>query len=273
MQEQAGREGDREDRAEGQDHVDRIVQQLGMGIGTVAKREPISVVVVARNNLALTKLAIRSVERQDCPTEILVVDNASSDGTKQWLRTKSLTTISAPEQWSLAKCWNAALASLWRAGWTKALVCNNDIELRPDTVKLLNAHGGEFVTCVSVNSPEQVDVAIPREGDPWTWNEREHPDFSCFMLGKTVTDRVGWFNESYFPAYAEDAEFHVRLHRAGIRAVCVDIPFLHHGAGTLKHASAGEVARIRRGADANRERFRLAYGCLPGSDEYQELFR
>jgi GT2 family glycosyltransferase len=83
---------------------------------------------------------------------------------------------------------------------------------------------------------------------------------------------VGWFNESYFPAYCEDSDYHVRMHRADVRAVCVDLPFLHHGAGTIKHAGTGEVARIRRGADRNRERFRQEYGCLPGSEAYQELF-
>ncbi len=237
-------------------------------------KRPIPVVLIARNNLHLTKLAIRSVAAQDYPVEILVVDNDSSDGTKQWLRTKSLTVISAPEQWSLARCWNTALAALWHVGWSKALVCNNDIELRPDTVRMLNAHGGEFVTAVSVNQPEQLGETQDRFGSTlFQWNEREHPDFSCFMISKTVTDKVGGFDENYYPAYAEDSDMHVRMHRAGVRAVCVDIPFLHHGAGTLKTAGAGEVARIRRGADANRSRFREAYGCLPGSDAYQELFR
>lgn len=228
---------------------------------------------MARNNLALTKLALRSVAAQDHPVEILVVDNCSNDGTAQWLRTKSLTVITAPEQWSLARCWNTALQALWHVGCDRALVLNNDVEIRPDTVKLLGRHDGEFVTCVSVDMPERMGTVGDRDVPELLQSEREHPDFSCFMIGKDVTDRVGWFDESYFPAYCEDSDYHVRMHRAGVRAVCVDIPFLHHGAGTLKTAGAGEVARIRRGADANRERFRLAYGCLPGSDGYQELFR
>jgi len=239
-------------------------------VGKGIARRPIPVVLIARNNLALTKLAIKSVQAQDLPVEILVVDNHSNDGTAQWLRTKSLTVISAPEQWSLARCWNTALAALWRAGWSKALVCNNDIELRPDTVSQLNRHGGKFVTAVSVNRPEQL---VDESNVLHDWNEREHPDFSCFMISRRVTDRVGWFDERYFPAYCEDSDYHVRMFRAGIRAVCVDIPFLHHGASTIKTAGAGETARIRRGADANRERFRLVYGCLPGSDAYQDLFR
>ncbi len=76
---------------------------------------PIPVVLVARNNLHLTKLALRSVLGQDHPVEVLVVDNCSTDGTAQWLRTKSVTSIFPSGQKSLAWCWNSALRALWAA--------------------------------------------------------------------------------------------------------------------------------------------------------------
>ncbi len=270
MQKQTRDGADREDRREGQDSVNRIVQQLGMGIGTLAKRAPIPVVVVCRNNLSLTKLAIRSTLAQDHPVELLVVDNCSTDGTSQWLRTKSLTVITPAEQWSLARCWNSALQALWAAGHDRALVINNDVEIQPGTARKLSEFGGEFVTGVSVGSFQD-----PQDDPEWKARmavPRPHPDFSCFLITRTCTDRVGWFNESYFPAYCEDSEYHVRMHRAGVQAVCLDVPFLHHRGSTIGHAGTGEVARIRRGADRNRERFRQEYGCLPGSDGYQELF-
>ena len=234
-------------------------------------KRAVPVVIVCRNNLALSKLAIKSVQAQDHPVEILVVDNHSNDGTAQWLRTKPLTVITAPEQWALARCWNTALAALWRAGWDRALVLNNDVQLRPDTLRTLAAHGGEFVTGVSVAAWENVDEDPERRER--LANPRPHPDFSCFLISRMVTDRVGWFDERYFPAYCEDSDYHVRMFRAGIEAVCIDQPFLHARGSTIGTARTGEVARIRRGADANRSRFREAYGCLPGSDAYQDLFR
>lgn len=233
---------------------------------------PIPVVCVTRNNLHLSKKAIASALAQDVPVEVLVVDNCSADGTPQWLATKSLTTISPPEQWSLAKCWNVALATLWHAGHGAALVINNDVELRPDTARLLNSHGGQFVTCVSVDTRERMGVEDDRRIEDLRTTERPHPDFSAFFIRKSVTDRGIWFNEECFPGYAEDSFFHVEMHCAGIRAVCVDLPFLHHGAATVKWCGDGERARIKRGADANRQRFRAKYGCLPGSKEYEALF-
>lgn len=230
----------------------------------------VAVLCVTRNNLALSKRALKSVLAQDVPVELMAIDNCSGDGTLEWLISKPYHWMSIEPQRSLSYCWNTGLRAFWAAGFTRVLVINNDTEIRPDTARLLSAHGGAFVTCVSVNSASQLDG--PRDDSGEWWSERPHPDFSCFMISKSVTDRVGWFDEAYFPAYVEDGDYHVRMHRAGVRAVCIDLPFLHHGAGTRKFAGPGENARIKRGADVNRERFRQAYGCLPGSPAYQKLF-
>ena len=86
--------------------------------------------------------------------------------------------------------------------------------------------------------------------------------------------RRGTFDEDYDPAYCEDSDYHVRMHRAGIRAVCVDVPYYHMGAGaqTVKNSSPKDRRIIEEGAEKNRERFRLKYGCLPGTPEYEKLF-
>ena len=231
---------------------------------------PVAVLVVTRNNLALSKLALKSVLAQDVPVELLVIDNASDDGTLQWLLSKPYSWMSMQEQKSLSYCWNFGLRALFLAGHDRVLVINNDVVLRPDTARLLREHGGEFVTGVSVDKYES-----GHEDPAWRARmdtARPHPDFSCFMIAKSVTEKVGWFNENYFPGYAEDSEMHVRMHRAGVNAVCIDLPFLHHRGSTLKSASPGEAERIKRGAEANRQRFRATYGCLPGSEAYSKLF-
>ncbi len=235
-------------------------------------RVEIPVVIIARNNLALTKKAVNSALAQDVPVEVLVVDNDSQDGTANWLRTKHLTTIFTGEQWSLAKCWNVALQALWKVGFDRALVLNNDVQVSPWACRVLNSHGGPFVTCVSVNNEEQFEMSTETHIETLKKAQRPHPDFSAFFIRKSVTDKIGWFDEECWPAYTEDAIAHLKMHRAGIQAVCIDVAFLHYGAGTLKQADPGEAARIRRGADANRQRFKRLYGCLPGSPEYYAMF-
>ncbi len=246
----------------------------GVDEGSVGAGIP-GILIVTRNGLALSKLALKTALAQDVPAQVLVVDNASTDGTMTWLLSKNVYKMLLRTQRSLAECWNMGLKALWKAGAPAVLVINNDVQLRPDTLRLLLSHGGPFVTCVSTDEPGRVEVSRLEfeQAAPLDWRERPHPDFSCFLIRKSVTDKVGWFDEGMFPAYAEDSDMHVRMHRAGIHAVCIDLPFLHSRGSTLRQADLGEAARIKRGADANRERFRLKYGCLPGSTEYRELFR
>lgn len=258
-----------------------------------------TIIIVSRNNLHLTKRAVISAKAQDMPVDVLVIDNASTDGTQQWVTSQRLRGFFYTEQVSLSKCWNDALKAVWKYS-DHALVLNNDVEIRPDTYRLLLEHGGPFVTCVSVDSSERMGTVGDRRNAPKpigipecvmedyskyeylgitrnivlppVMTERPSPDFSAFMIRKEVTDNVGWFNEELFPAHYEDNFFHVRLHRAGIRAVCIDLPFLHHGAQTIKNSDPAERRKIQRGAERNKELFRAAFGCVPGTKEYEALF-
>lgn len=241
------------------------------------------IIVVARNNIALTKQAVRAALAQDIPVEIIIVDNVSSDGTYFWARAvefqkPNVRLIRLSVQRSLAECWNLGLKMVWDNGGTHALVLNNDVVIHPATYRTLEEHGGLFVTTVSVDNEEQFHFDdLPYkfdDGGEAYIPDRPHPNFSGFLIRKECWDRVGPFNKEYYPAYCEDAEYHVRMYRAGIRAVCIDLPMLHlgNGANTLRFADPTEQAMIHRGADANRKRFRETYGCVPGESEYEALF-
>lgn len=230
-----------------------------------------SVLIVSLNNKSLTKLSVNSALAQDIESDVLVLDNGSSDGSIEWLRTKPIALIANPKQLSLSACWNIGLRTFWKMGRTHCLVLNNDLWLREDYYRLLLEMNKPFVTGVSVDDRDRTGTAGDRTAEDLLSGARKHPDFSAFCIRKEVTDKIGWFNESY-PCYGEDAEWHIRMFRAGIWAGCVDLPYYHAGASTLKYASPGEQARIRRGADIGRSLFRKQYGCLPGSPEYEALF-
>ena len=230
------------------------------------------IAIVLRDNLALSKLAIKSALAQQPACDVLCVNNASSDGTASFIATKNVATISFQKQVSLSACWNAALKAAWRSGYRSVLMLNNDAIVRPDTAATLDALNEEFLTCVSVNSEDQVGTPGDRSLEDLQSGKRRHPDYSCWMMRKSVTDKGLWFNEDYFPAFCEDSDHHARCHRAGVECFCVDLPFFHYSSATLKQASEKEAIIIRKGADRNRERFRQKYGCLPGTPEYEKLF-
>lgn len=228
--------------------------------------------MLTHNGLHMTREAILSVLALDYPEDrisLFVIDNHSSDGTQAWLHSQrgfSTAFVNLP---SVAACWNYGMEYAFGMGGYDAVFClNNDIVLRQDSLKWLTAAAEPFVTCVSVKDPKMLGKPSPTPPK----GKRPHPDFSAFLISKQVWQRVGRFNEDYLGGYGEDCEMHVRMHYAGIKAYCIDLPFLHYGSGAIKSADPAAARKMQRAADANRKRFAEEYGCEVGSKEYYAIF-
>jgi glycosyltransferase involved in cell wall biosynthesis len=226
------------------------------------------VLMLVRNSLELTKISVGSVLTQDIPTTLWVVNNDSDEATTAWLKMMSDTirVWNCRPQLGVSRGWNMGLEYLFEtAGFEHVLVVNNDVTLRQDCYRELLKDGGGFVTAVSVGDPEQL---------AWDGQHRKrpHPDFSCYLIRREVWERVGRFDETMMH-YASDADFHVRMDRAGIEAYTIGVPFFHYASGTLKTASEIERMQINAQADRDRETFRRKYnGVKVGTKEYYQLF-
>lgn len=225
------------------------------------------IICPVRNNLSLTRKAIKTFQAQDIgETYILVINNASTDGTNEYLQTKrGVAAMHYNPPLSVAASWNRALEFVFISGAQYALVVNNDVELRPDTYRRLLEDGGGFVTAVGRRE-------WPEESGPPSAEKRPHPDFSCYLIRKEVYYKVGPFDENFLCAFGEDWDYHVRLHQAGITAYCIDLPFLHHGSMTIKNADLAEVRQIQIQAAKNREYFQKKWGMAGASPEYYAFF-
>ena len=231
-------------------------------------------VVLAYNNVHLTKAAVASLQRQDIEggVQVLVIDNCSLDGTSAWLDSRpDLHTLRLTTQDSVAGSWNRALRWLFVEHAAEyALFINNDAVLRPDAYRWLVADGGLFVTCVGKRDPLCVEPPFIMP-DPAC--KRPHPDFSCYLIRRECFDRVGEFDEGFKRAFSEDWDMHWRLQSAGIRAECLELPFYHYGSATVKHCDAKERRAIQKQADLNRAYFKTKYGVAGGSPEYYDHFK
>ncbi len=243
------------------------------------------VVILCRNGCQQTTEAIESLLHQTIPIELYAVNNGSSDNTAPFLNSlyaihRNIHILHNYPGRGVAASWNQMLRSLF-VEHEHVLVGNNDIIARPDTYESLLAHGGPFVTAVGVRGDhygetrdglkvfrDNLGAEIFPGGPVDLTSTRPHPDFSLFMIRKSVWETVGEFDEGFKGAYAEDADYHVRMHRAGIEAVCIDLPFYHIGAGTIKAVSTGDAESIIERANDNREYFKSKYGCEVGSTEY-----
>jgi GT2 family glycosyltransferase len=224
------------------------------------------VLMLCRNAVELSKRAADSILAQDIHCTLYVINNNSNDGTNEWLENR-------PEirQWMLhtprgvSASWNFGLEYLFNvARAPHVLVVNNDVELRPDTYRSLIEDGGQFVTAVSV------DNRAGMHGE-WRNSRRPHPDFSCFLIRRETWWTVGLF-DTRMVHYASDADYHLRMHQAGIEAYTIGVPFYHYASGTLKQATGDERDKIRRQADNDRAAFEAKWGCKVGSPQYYEKF-
>jgi GT2 family glycosyltransferase len=233
------------------------------------KPSPSWIVIPIYNNLALTRDAVASALAQDIPggVRILAVIDRGDDGVAHWLRTQHprVQTVEAPGC-GVSKAWNLALGHVFDTlRLPHALVINNDVRLRPDTYRRLVDDGGLFVTCVGTSSGAKFPGGEP------SGQKRPHPDFSCYCIRRECWERVGRFDDS-MRIYVSDLDFHIRMHQAGIDAMCLDLPFFHYASGTLKHATEEDRERILKQAQIDRETFKTKWGVEGGSSEYYEMF-
>ncbi|MGB3541546.1 glycosyltransferase family 2 protein [Rubrivirga sp.] len=99
----------------------------------------VSVIIVTWNGRELLERFLPSVLATDYPDlEVVVADNASSDGTAEWLGAEHPEVVVArhPDNWLFARGNNAALEDA-----TGSLVCflNNDVEVPPNWLRPLVA--------------------------------------------------------------------------------------------------------------------------------------
>jgi len=207
------------------------------------------IICLHRAGLDNTRRALASFLEQDIPVKVMIPDRESTDGFSQWARAKypdGNVTILWDRHDSVAGAWNRALSLvLGKFRCSHALVVNND---------------------VGVKDRQQMESV-----NPASW--RPHPDFSCFLIRDWVWKKAGPFDEGYLIAFYEDNSYHCRLHRLGIEAVSLSVPYYHIGSGTLAEVSEAEAEKIREQADRNKARFKAEWGFTSEDPAYDEYFK
>lgn len=219
--------------------------------------EPLLTVGIATyNGRELLELVLPSLREQTFRDfRVVVVDDASSDGTVAWLAEHwpEVEVIAHPRNLGVT----AALNSCLRAGRSELVaLLNNDVELRPDClaelVDAMERHPRAGVACgklLDYHRRELLDGA----GDVYTWGgeanrrgqgqrdsgqyERPQEIFSACgaaaVYRRVALDAVGLFDERFFANY-EDVDWCFRAQLAGwsCRYVPTAVAF-HMGSATL----------------------------------------
>lgn len=211
----------------------------------------VSVIIVAYNNLELTRACLESIERySDYPAlEVIIVDNASSDGTPDVLRQLA---ADRPRWRVICNATNRGFAAANNQGLAVAkgdylVLLNNDTVVTPGWVRTLMAHLRNdprlgIIGPVTNNIGNEARIAIdyadltamPAAARTVTLAGlgEERPlrtaAFFCVMLPRAVYEKVGALDEAFGLGFFEDDDYCRRIEAQGYRIACAEDVFIHH---------------------------------------------
>ncbi len=206
----------------------------------------LSIITLTLNNLEYTRKYIDSVYRYTKDFELIIVDNASTDGTidyleKLRLEKNNIKIIYNEENKGFSKGNNQGI-EIAEGEYIGFL--NNDILLSPEW----------FEKIKEVFIKENAAFASPRHINPNYNLTNEHSyieyfehfqydkpyeksfdecEFSCVITKREVLDKIGTFDENYTPAFFEDNDFKYRAILGGYGVFVVNTAcFFHFGSTT-----------------------------------------
>lgn len=238
-----------------------------------AAPEPeLSIVLVFYNQAPLSLDCLRSIVACcDVPAEVVIVDNASSDGTAQLLdRLDGACLIRNDDNRGFVEAVNQAAAS---ARGRHLLLLNNDAELLPGSIRAAmatldadqrtGAVGGRIV--LLDGSLQEAGSMIWQDGSCLGYGRGDDPDQPEYMFRREVDycsgaflltprllfEQLGGFDLAYAPAYYEESDYCVRLRQAGYRVVYEPAAVIRH----FEFASSGGLSGASKLQSAHREIF------------------
>lgn len=164
----------------------------------------------------------------------------------------------------VSKGWNEGIRRAIKQGCDLALICNDDILFYEGTIAKLR--GAVWNTGLGFDLVTPVNVRDHSLTNKFTTTE--NPDFSCFMIEpEKFTDKFGWFDENFSPAYFEDNDMAYRIRVAGGRyAARTDAGHFHQGSVTQNWG--GQQVVTGPMFEANRAYYVAKWGGTPGNELY-----
>ncbi len=206
----------------------------------------VSIVLAAYNALQYTKACLQSIIKYtDVPYELVLVDNGSSDGTREYFNTfPGARIIHNRTNLGFSRGYNQGI----RAGsGDYFLLINNDCIVSSNWL-------GNLITCAKgnpeigmvgprgnhINGIQRIDKEFENtqdfhkfagrfnRPDPSKWFEVKKLVGFCILIKREAIAKVGYFDESYGIGTHEDIDYSIRAKQAGFKLFCAGDVFVYH---------------------------------------------
>ncbi|WP_238590862.1 glycosyltransferase [Paenibacillus beijingensis] len=206
-----------------------------------------SIIILTHNQLLYTKQCIESIRTYTEPGtyEIIVVDNASSDGTQAWLaKQEDIKAILNETNQGFPKGCNQGI-EISKGGYY--LLLNNDTVVTMNWLSNLltalnsstnvGAAGPITNSCSYYQSIEtnyetvedmQQFAAGNNISDQSRWEKRLKLVGFCMIIKREVVDKIGMLDECFEMGNFEDDDYSMRMLMAGYTLLLCKDTFIHH---------------------------------------------
>lgn len=254
----------------------------------VAPPPLVRIIIPVYNALPMTQACLESLDlnTQGIDFEVVVVDNASQDGTFEWLcaeqrRRPNLAVARMSENIGFGPAVNIGLQritgefvvilnndTLPAPGWLENLLC----VLRADpSVGIVSpmtnyvGHGPQIDPAAQELAPDPEAIARYAQrisGRSDIYYEPNRLVFFCVLLRRELVDLLGGLDEGYLKGNYEDDDYCLRARMAGYRLAIARNAFVyHHGTKTF----ALNLIPHNQWMERNRERFYRKAGRIATS--------
>ncbi|AIQ70817.1 glycosyltransferase family 2 protein [Paenibacillus graminis] len=221
-----------------------------------------SIIIPTYNRLGLLRSCVEAVRAHTgLPYEIIVIDNASTDGTDAYCRENKLTFISLPENRGFPAACNLGMQL---ASGDELLLLNNDVIVSRGWLAhlknaLYSAPDVGIVGPVTNYASGRQQIKVPytdisgfhAEAErlslrgPSEWIGTRRLVGLCFLFKRELMDTIGLLDERYSPGHYEDDDYCYRARLRGYRLLIAGNCLVHHeGSASFKEVYSSRLQEL-----------------------------
>lgn len=208
---------------------------------STAQQVTVAAVVVTLNRLDCLRRCVGALEQQTHPPDqIIVVDNGSTDGTPQWLASKTNLRVIRQGNLGSGGGQHTGMKAAYDAGFDFAWCMDDDGFPAQDALATLleglKLTSGDWLNCLVVDQDDPSRAAFPHRPTRIVREIQSHgliyPEacpFNGTLIPRKTMDRIGFPSTELF-IWGEEFEYMDRAKRAGILPVTVTHSIFYHPA-------------------------------------------